>query len=82
MITEEQARVSVSKKVKRDVQKVVDWDSSHWVVQVEMRSQFDANSLYGVDKKTGEISSFTPAGQLEKFASLFGLNDDFNEDED
>lgn len=81
MITEEQAKVSVSKKYKHNAVKVVNWDDNHWVVQLEMDSNFDANNLYGVDKKTGKISHFSPSGELEKFAKLFGLNDDEDEEE-
>ena len=83
MITLEQAKELLIKKYpKLQITKAVDYDDEHYVIEaVEDLEKTDYNSpYYGVDKNTGEVTSFSPGADLDYFFDKMGI-EDADEDE-
>lgn len=59
------------------IEKIFDWDDKHYVVVAmpnDGKDYFDP--YYGLDKITGEITTFSPGSNLEKFLDLMDEEED------
>jgi len=77
MISREQAKLLVGKKYPDlEVVKVMDYDDLHFVVETSdgHTDSMSMDPYYGVDRKTGEVTSFSPSADIEKFFEMLERN--------
>lgn len=59
----------------------VDYDKEHYVFSAPASDE-ELDPFYGVDKKTGEITHFSPEDDLEHFLDVWDEGEDEDEDAD
>lgn len=85
MISKEQAEKLLGDKYpKLIITKIVDYDDDHYVIEaVKSLEEPDYNlPYYGVDKNTGEITSFSPGEDLDYFFEKMGIDEADDDDEE
>lgn len=74
MISEEEAKKKFSEKFPElTITKIVDYDNNHFVVCAvrDVDNAFEElDPFYAIDKNNGEVSYFSPAGDLKHFGKL------------
>ena len=63
---------SIFKKEKPGIEilKVYDYDDEHYLVSTIAKEKRKMDTFYGVDKNTGEITNYSPTGDMNHFLDV------------